>query len=501
MSFIKNLERFNLGSTLFRSKVNSSYLKLITALIVAVSIKIEANDIRVRDIRLTGQVNNSHTMVNFDLNWKNSWRNITNWDAAWIFIKYRIGNGEWLHATLSTTANQHTAPSGSTISPSTDGKGVFIYRSSNGTGENSFNEVSLRWNYPSDLVANDAQVTLKVFAIEMVYIPQSSFRIGDGFSFNRFHAAGDTSKSFVVTSENSITLKDTSSIPDTTSLWAMGNMEMGSGQIPATFPKGYNAFYIMKYEITQGQYTEFLNMLTVNQNQNRYDSLLNSNRYTITKSYPQFFVGRPSRACNYLSYIDGAAYADWAALRPLTEFELEKTCRGTADPISGEYAWGDTFIDLTGDLSGTEDGTETVTGGLNVNHSITFTSGDGGSGPVRSGIFSATLGTRQGSGGSFYGVMEMSGNVWETVISAGLADTRTFQGTHGDGLLSVNGYATNSDWPGYSGGTVNSEYGSGGRAGGWQNLQDRLRVSDRFYSNSPALRQPGNGFRCGRTVE
>lgn len=34
-----------------------------------------------------------------------------------------------------------------------------------------------------------------------------------------------------------------------------------SGPIPAAFPKGYNAFYLMKYEISQGQLTDFFNFL------------------------------------------------------------------------------------------------------------------------------------------------------------------------------------------------------------------------------------------------
>ncbi len=35
--------------------------------------------------------------------------------------------------------------------------------------------------------------------------------------------------------------------------------------LPAAFPKGYAAFYIMKYEISQEQYVGFLNKLTQTQ--------------------------------------------------------------------------------------------------------------------------------------------------------------------------------------------------------------------------------------------
>ena len=37
--------------------------------------------------------------------------------------------------------------------PSRDGKGVFIYRSEDGTGAFSASDVSLRWNYGLDNVA------------------------------------------------------------------------------------------------------------------------------------------------------------------------------------------------------------------------------------------------------------------------------------------------------------------------------------------------------------
>ena len=48
-----------------------------------------------------------------------------------------------------------------------------------------------------------------------------------------------------------------------------------------------------------------------------------------------------------LSWPDLCAYADWAALRPMTELEYEKACRGPNNPVLGEYAWGNTSISLT----------------------------------------------------------------------------------------------------------------------------------------------------------
>lgn len=96
-----------------------------------------ANDILVSSATLTGQNTTSHyTSVRFNLAWSNSWRVSTgpsNWDAAWIFVKYRIEGGtgctagNWQHATLSTTNTDHsiTTDNGTagTFATTADGKG------------------------------------------------------------------------------------------------------------------------------------------------------------------------------------------------------------------------------------------------------------------------------------------------------------------------------------------------------------------------------------------
>src|SRR5208283_4202281 len=49
-------------------------------------------------------------------------------------------------------------------------------------------------------------------------------------------------------------------------------------------------------------------------------------------------------AMNYSYWLDAAAYAAWAGLRPYTELEYEKAARGPITPVNGEYAWGSTGI-------------------------------------------------------------------------------------------------------------------------------------------------------------
>jgi formylglycine-generating enzyme required for sulfatase activity len=91
--------------------------------------------------------------------------------------------------------------------------------------------------------------------------------------------------------------------------------------------------------------------------------------------------------------------------------------------------------------------------------------------------------------------------VAERVVSIGNAQGRAFAGTHGDGLLSANGFATNADWPGYAAGEVTGAQGSGIRGGGWSDAADRLRVSDRQEASQPvAVRHSRLGFRAVRTA-
>jgi len=57
--------------------------------------------------------------VSWDASWRASWTEaspsvtVTNWDAAWIFVKYRCRDGantNWNHASLSTNNSDHVAP-------------------------------------------------------------------------------------------------------------------------------------------------------------------------------------------------------------------------------------------------------------------------------------------------------------------------------------------------------------------------------------------------------
>ena len=99
--------------------------------------------------------------------------------------------------------------------------------------------------------------------------------------------------------------------------------------------------------------------------------------------------------------------------------------------------------------------------------------------------------------------MELSGNIAETVIHLGDATGRDYDGSHGDGMLSSDGFATNKGWPGFSTSTlkVSLATGTGLRGGAWALSYVYSRTSDRNYMNSdPTTRLQYVGGRFVRTA-
>ena len=578
-----------------------------------------ANNIQVSNLTTTGQntsagTNNAanYTMVAFDLSWENSWRSSTgpsNWDAAWVFVKFMVGGSDpvltgasssgttvtvsstanlrvgmpvvvtsgtgsfasntviqsitngtqfvvsaspsvalsgatvscrriWEHASLDATSGNHTAPAGSTIEVPSDSTGAFIYRSSNGTGTFSLTDVQLRWQYGTNGVTDDALVQVQVFAIEMVYVPQGSFYVGSGGTESGSFTDGSWTSGatipYQITSEGALGIDNASG-----KLWGIsssGTTTIGNATgdseatLAAAYPKGYAAFYCMKYELSQGQYRDFLNTLTYNQQTSRAASvtgapgtaaLNNANRNgldvrtsgvaaTFTPAVYGCNLNGNSMynetddgewiACNYLSWMDGCAYMDWAGLRPMTELEFEKACRGDQALVANEYAWGSTAIHASSYASLTNSGTaaerpNAPSTGTNGNASYSTTDGSI-NGPLRVGVFATSSTSRAQAGATYYGILEMSGNLWERAVSVGSSHGRAFTGVHGNGHLSSGGHANETSWPGLSGSEVTGASGSGFRGGDWGHSASVARVSDRTSAaGASTSRNMYNGFR------
>jgi len=493
--------------------------KQITLLFtLSVAIMLNANNINVTNIKVTGQnttagENNAanYSLVQFDLSWENSWRTSSepnNWDAAWVFVKYRIttangGDNLWKHAWLNNNGHSGTGATidaglldpGSTFNASTNPTlGVFVYRSANGAGTFSITGAQLRWNYGASGVNDNATVDVQVFAIEMVYVPQGAFTVGSGGtesgSFTNGSWVSGATVALSISSESELTIAKSAG-----NLWgtstAGNNTIGGAGSLPTAFPKGYAGFYCQKYEITQQQYVDFLNTLTQTQANNRkYTG--SGNRYAITGStVGSYTTTNPYVACNWLSWVDGAAYSDWAGLRPMTELEFEKACRGTIAPVANEYAWGNTTFIAATSIANAGTSNETAS-----NETATVVFGNQGNvqGPMRVGVFAKTGTTRVQSGASYYGIMELSGNLWEQAVSVGNATGRSFTGVHGNGALNTDGNADEIAWPGAS--------GSGFRGSSWDSTvnDNYLTVSCRVYAASVLDRNQFIGFRAVRRV-
>ena len=195
------------------------------------------------------------------------------------------------------------------------------------------------------------------------------------------------------------------------------------------------------------------------------------------------------------------AYLDWSGLRPISELEYEKACRGTAFPKAGEFAWGNANIYSGGSYNIVNSGEskEWVTNPGESTGNASYVTTTGTIGPVRNGIFAASAiqKNREETGGSYYGVMELSGNLYERCVSVGNPRGRLFNGNHGNGIISSTGNSTASFWPNFTTGE-----GFSFRGGGWFNAANFLRVSDRFDGASII---PGAssriGVRAGRTAQ
>ena len=568
----------------------------------------------------------------------NSW-----WDAAWVFVKFRVGSNDitltgasssGTTVTVSSTANLRvgmparvtagtgviaagvvissitnatqfvlssapsTALSGATIvcqriweharlntvghvggadrtietgllNPSEPfnlttnfGVGAFIYRSASGAGNVNFTNNELRWNFGANGLSDTTVVDIQVFAIEMVYVPQGSFFVGSGATpngrsggfgpeYNSFLQANNISGPgvpFQITATPP-TLQGNNASSLATNLSAHGTLWDLTGTATATlatgFPTGFNAFYCMKYELSQGQWRDFLNTLSRTPQNNRTGTSLGPtvtsviNRFVMSNSasltgrngircdatipvqVPITFYcdldadGIPNEArdgewiaANFLNFDDIRAYLDWSGLRPMTDLEYEKACRGTQSPVAEEFAWGTASIVNPTEISANQYTLSTsgeASEGIATFYSTTAgnalwrgsTGGSSGTipGPARAGILAAN-GSNNGratSGATYYGIMDMTGNVDEFCVNIGTTTGRAYTGVHGNGSLTNAGAADAANWP--------TSTGVGTRGGRWTTNQlDLLLSSRRLAENNITGRENAVGIRGVRTA-
>jgi len=477
-----------------------------------------ANNLLISNVSIDQRNPSNNTItINFDLSWENSWRTKINHDAIWLTLRLYDPTQSPTNKTLCQLTTSGLNPTGTSvgtnsnleISVPSDKYGAFLRPSSYAINNSvASTDVQVTLDYTTCGFSDDDSVSTSIFGMEMVYIPEGPFYVGD---YNESSASLNEGSSdtdpWYISSASAINVSDPAS--NGYRYVSGGNDdEEGTGAsfvLPDSFPKGYSAFYVMKYELTEGQWVEFLNSLpSSSYRENRditdathknTDTVIHRNTISCSGSSLTCSTSRPARALNYISWMDLSAFLDWLALRPLSELEFEKITRGSLLPVSGEFAWGTTSISAATSLSsGDESGIESIaTDGANAHYgNVTLTGGDTlygadyAQGPLRGGIFATLSSTRETAGASYYGVMDMSGNLSERVVTIGNSYGQSFTGNSGDGLLSSSGsYAGNANqesWPGLDvvvSRGVTGALGSGFRGGGWDQSNVNLRISDR----------------------
>lgn len=416
--------------------------------------------------------------------WEHSWNlspldTPANHDAVWLFAK-GLKDGNWKHLNIDSIIIRSPFYLEGVIA--INGRGAIIRRSMPGEGDI---ESQLEIYLQQAISQFDA---IRLMGVEMVYIPEGGFFLGDGASNNSLIAASD-SQSLFIASESTI------SIGQSGELWDLDG-SLPTASLARGFPKGFKAFYSMKYEISQDQWVDFLNTIDEPQQlANELSTLAVSpcfgNDHTEGE---RNFIRRVNGvygcdandngvlnesddggtvACNFLTWDQLAAYLDWTGLRPMTELEFEKASRGPEPVLDGAYAWGNTQVVNTDSIGNEWTEIEYVIGELPPGTGLANYGYCLPSGPLRVGFAAQPESDRIGSGASYFGLMEMSGNVWEQCIPI-TETTLDFDGRHGDGRLAADGLADVANWT-----------RSGLRGGGWNSgivagFKD-LAISDRFY--------------------
>jgi formylglycine-generating enzyme required for sulfatase activity len=328
----------------------------------------------------------------------------------------------------------------------------------------------------------------------MTYLPQAdSICLGDGVSNNTI---GNKTHQYI-------------KLPSIESVFA-GSDSIGILNLP-------EAFYLMKYEISQRQYVDFLNSITAEQQLQRVEnSLVSSSNDAAFPSFENnrnsirflqkwqgttpaiFYSNQPFVACNGLNATDVLSYLCWAGLRPLSEIEYEYACRGPNKPIAKEMPWGNaSFIDVN-KLS---DSTLINESYIEFSNIPTFGRVNCGlpigeyylQGPGRSGALFSSTTDRISAGSGYFGNADLAGNVWELCVSLSPSQTPIQNGTgYIEDLL-----LRRINWP-------REDVGYLYRGGGWNSIViNRLdypyrdiAVSDRYYAGiNTTIRRNTTGGR------
>ena len=92
-----------------------------------------------------------------------------------------------------------------------------------------------------------------------------------------------------------------------------------AGPVPAAYPKGVAGFYVMRRELTEGQYAAFLSTLSGRALAAR-DITMNpayGESGGTLRVYDTVMVDDPERPASFITWADAIGWAAWAGLRPI----------------------------------------------------------------------------------------------------------------------------------------------------------------------------------------
>lgn len=167
------------------------------------NVKIDSIDWKTDAVSFPG----NQLKMTFVVSWENSWRDFYNYDAVYVFFKFKkkeevntsekTAKEDWHHLFLLDEGNRLTGANADDfafrLSPlSSDGiglnAGIYIYRKQQGQWGSNRVKMEVTWDVTRQIVdkqltadnVRDGKVLISGQAIEMVYIPRGPFRLGDG---------------------------------------------------------------------------------------------------------------------------------------------------------------------------------------------------------------------------------------------------------------------------------------------------------------------------------
>ena len=384
------------------------YWLLVIGLLISFSA--QSSDLQIGEVRVI-----DHKQLSFTVSWKHCWnlegeKTPFNHDAVYFFLKASHNNGEAKTFVLKSISSNSKAL---TVKLKSIG-GLIETQTQSDTSV----DVTILVDLEEPLLTGDWNIN--AYALEMVQIPEGSFWVGDSLSNNTL--GNRMGSPLLIDGSPKSVFQKGDSIASTNNAVS-----------------GFKSFYLMKQEICQANYVDFLNSISEQEAELMKPSILSlpvnspqRNRCFITQIGKQFGVDANQNgilnegndggaiACNWLTNNQLLAYLSWAGLRPLTELEFEKSCRGPLRSKPKEFAWGTICSTDANELVMANTTFETASETGNDSSGLTNHALIAGSryieGPIRSGFSFTQKSNRIRAGAGFYGNADLSGNLWEQCL-------------------------------------------------------------------------------------